>query len=178
VVKAVKAGDILAVVGYEGQRSGTMTISDTDGNTWNVASEVSTGFGDQIGQWWATAKHSGSTTITLAATGSTTTSDIFFFDLQGVTTLDQQGIDTTSSGTGGVWYSPSVTTTHQPEIAIGFGDAWGRCVGATANWQLMPDVDGNCASLQFLTTKGTIAAGFIDNAGMGLIERAAIMTFY
>jgi hypothetical protein len=42
----------------------------------------------------------------------------------------------------------------------------------------MPGVEGDCASLQFQTTKGTIAAGFIDDAGVGLFERAAIMTFY
>lgn len=64
-------GNVLVVFGFINQNGLTLTISDTQGNVWTAsAATVSPGVGTSARMWWAIAKNSLATTITIAGGAS------------------------------------------------------------------------------------------------------------
>jgi len=67
----VTAGDILVAIGEGYPTSGTLSISDTQGNTWTLVGSVSNN--DSLYMWVANANATGANTVTISIGGGGTT---------------------------------------------------------------------------------------------------------
>lgn len=114
----------LLVVGFELASSGaTPTINDTQGNTWNVCNArfPDATNGAVLLSWYAVAKNTTSTTITVSggvATFASMTLDEFTGQLSG-TPLDQTAHSVV--GASGTPTSPTITPTQDNELV------WSYC---------------------------------------------------
>jgi hypothetical protein len=111
--------NLIIVSGYSSLRGSALTISDTQGNTWNTANpdfDDATN-GTRCQSWYALAKNTSSTTITVtrgAGSGFTGMTLDEFTGNHTTAPLDQ--VNHSTAGASGTPTSPSITPTANDEL--------------------------------------------------------------
>lgn len=173
----VTAGNLLIVAGYSSNASVTPTlaVSDTQGNAWTSACEVS-GWGGtpQDAQiFYAIAKTTGANTVTLTTSGSDTFRRVCIHEYSGCDTLDQVSTNTGASGT--TVSSGNVTTTVAAELLFGWMIS-GSGVTSAGSGETLRQTEGSESTMdQVVSSTGSyaITAPTSDSDWAGLIA-----TFY
>lgn len=62
--------NVIVVFGFSNDGAATLTISDTQGNAWTASAATVNAAGTSARMWWAIAKNSNATTITIAGNSS------------------------------------------------------------------------------------------------------------
>ena len=182
-------GNTLAIILASGATSGTISLTDSAGNTLVKGFPTSgncTNVTNGCFQTYYVASANATSSDTFTATWSASTSyrTIYILEMRLPTgALDQATNGTTSSGTAGATNSVSVTTTHANEILIGANLCSAECnPGATANEGRMDNTgstgQGQQSLWKILTGTGAATLAFVETSGSGHTEGSAVMSFF
>lgn len=173
------AGNLIAVGCARGTATGTLTLTDTAGNTIvNIDSTTNVTSGSMRTFYVASTVAGANTFTCTASTSTNTTRSIWVTEFTGVTALDgsNHGIRSTTSSGAGAFSSASFTPSVNNTIIWGFGWCNNSCVQGTSYVYSNTDGHGNVAEWKFLGTAASINTDFIDVA-TSVTEGAAVAVF-
>jgi hypothetical protein len=179
-VQPAHSGDILLVVGYASPASSVALSLAGGGYTWKPIDALDV-HQNQQDDWYTTSTSTAPFTLTLKLSKPLPSQGIWLFDLEGVSALDAHAMSAESPGSGGVFFSPSVTATGPGDIACAFDHA-SKSAAMGSPWAWTDDDtnghnSGNAFGCRILRSAGAISASFTESSGTGSIENAGIVAF-
>ncbi|HEY5220975.1 MAG TPA: fibronectin type III domain-containing protein [Candidatus Paceibacterota bacterium] len=182
----VTAGDTLYASVYDGyEANDTLSISDSKGNTWHIATTTSQeGDGDTAMVACAPAGSTGADTVHFTFNGSGfELGDVLLYEAHGVTcgvdqmaSLDNAGATTTCS-------SPQITTTNANDLVVNFcGAATHGVYSAGTGWSHLQNATSSSANdydaleMQTSTATGNFTGKMTDGGTAG--EQLGIIVAY
>jgi hypothetical protein len=165
-LSGVLAGSLL-VVGFRATFTPTtLSVSDSNGNTWHRAFGITNGTQARMELWYAWNVNAGNTLVTISMSPSGTAFwQIVAGEWSGEEiSSDPFGFAAVTTGSGTAASSPNITTTNPNSLLIGLTEnetANGLTITAGTSFALANSSSGNAAiEDQIVSSTGTFAASF------------------
>jgi PKD repeat protein len=155
------AGNLnVVVVGWDNATANIVSVTDTAGNTYQVAAPTKRSSGNSQAIYFAKNVAGGSNTVTVTMNGATPYVDVRIAEYSG---LDQANpLDVTSSGSGSNNQpdSGAATTTTPAELLVGAGTTMGAFTGAGSGYtsRIITQPDQDILEDRVVTTAGSARA--------------------
>ncbi|PYQ77748.1 MAG: hypothetical protein DMG01_13865 [Acidobacteria bacterium] len=159
------AGNFLIVTGAAARPAGTITISDTAGNTYLPAIGPVTDPGQDTTAylWYVPSAKGGPNTVTLTPT-SARALEIHLSEWVGLASASPVDQIATATGNGTAVSAGPVTTTTAGELVFGYGFVF-NVASAGAGFTPLSLVNGDLDEYLIESAAGSVAATFTQNAG-------------
>ena len=155
---AQTAGDLnVVVVGWRNATSQVSSVTDTAGNTYQLALGPNRGTGLSQSIYYASNIAGGSNTVTVTLNQAVAYPDIRILEYKGVSTLD---VTKGAAGSGNSASSGSATTTTANELIFGANTVGGgtKSNGSGFTARIITNPDGDLAEDRIVTTTGSYSA--------------------
>lgn len=162
---ANKSGNFLIVGGTVARHAGTLSISDTLGNTYILATAPVTDMVQDVTSyiWYVPNCKAGANTVTLtpAAPGAL---EIHISEWSGISATNPVDSSASATGTGTTASSGNATTTSAGELIYGYTFLY-NTAAAGAGFTGITEVNGDLDEYEIQPTAGTVAATFTQTSG-------------
>ena len=158
------AGDTnILAIGWNNATSNITSVTDSAGNTYQLAVPTARGPGLSQAIYYATnikAAAAGANTVTVTFNTATPFIDIRALEYSGLDPVNPFDVGASASGNGTSANSGSVTTTAARELVFGAGMTGGVFSAAGTNFtnRIITAQDGDIAEDRFVTTTGSYSA--------------------
>lgn len=152
------AGDLNVVaVGWNDTTTSVSSVTDSAGNTYHLAVGPAQGSAVSQSIYYASNIKSGSNTVTVTFSGSTTAPDIRALEYSGVSTLDKTA---TGSGNSSTSSTSSATTTSADELIFGANLVYTGTTGPGSGFtsRVITSPDGDIAEDEIVSSTGSYSA--------------------
>jgi hypothetical protein len=171
---SVRAGDFLIVTGTCARPSNTLTISDSQGNVFNIAAGPIVDPAQNVAMyvWYVTSAVGGADTFTITP-ATTSALEIHVSEWTGIAKSSPVDQVSFATGTGSAVSSGSKVTTANGELIFGYG--WvARTASAGSGFTALSLVNGDLDEYRIQSAAGAVDATFTQSSSAWL---AAMITF-
>ncbi len=159
------AGNFLIVAGSAARPAGTLSISDTLGNSYSTAFGPVTDTTQDVAIyiWYVPICKGGANTVTITPSG-TAALEIHVSEWSGIATVSPVDQTASATGTGTSVSSGAMTTTMNGELVFGYGWVFNTASAGTG-FTPISLINGDLDEYQVQGTAGSVAATFTQTSG-------------
>ena len=176
---AQAAGDTnIIAVGWNDATSTITSVTDSAGNTYQLAAPVRRGTALSQAIYYARnikAAAAGANTVTAQFSSAVPYADVRIAEYSGLDALNPFDAASSNSGTGTTAISGNVTTTSASELLVGAGMTSGTFTGSSAGFttRIITPIDADIVNDRLVTSVGTYSAGATQSGSNNWVMQVA-----
>ncbi len=168
----------IVVVGFNNTTSNIVSVTDTKGNTYQLAAPLVRGAGISQAIYYAkniAPAAAGTNTVTVTFDGQTAFPDIRVTEYSGLDPAAPFDVAASQTGSTATATSPNVTTSFPQELIFGAGTTQGAFTGGAAGFttRIITPIDADIVVDRNVTTGGSYNAGAVQPAGANWVMQVA-----
>jgi hypothetical protein len=165
-------------VGWNDATSTITSVTDSAGNTYQLAAPVRRGTALSQAIYYARnikAAAAGANTVTARFSSAVPYADVRIAEYRGLDALNPFDAASSNSGTGTAATSGNVTTTSASELLVGAGMTSGTFSGSSAGFttRIITPIDADIVNDRLVTAVGTYSAGATQSGAANWVMQVA-----